>query len=152
MSKELRFTGSFRLDLLLDELLAAFPDWIVEDGEGNRQILVALFGDLDRTQNADDAPENAIIIRVPDDAGETAIAAVIAAHDSHGSTVAENTASQVRALAASVVGVALTSLTTEQVRAVVALLLLDTGALDENLVIKPLDEWTGYFSGKENVE
>ncbi len=65
MSKQLIYTGTYKLYLLMDELLAAFPGWL-RDGicdlrlEGNIQ---------------------GVRLTVPDDADEDAIAAVIAAHD-----------------------------------------------------------------------
>ena len=69
MSRLLVYTGTFKLHLLMDELFAAFPHWLVGEGEA-RRCLLRLEGNA-----------QGVRLTVPDDADETVIAAIVAAHD-----------------------------------------------------------------------
>ena len=72
--------------------------------------------------------EDDLVRRVADDKAITAAAA--AARDA------------VKAIAQSAVGVAVNDLTTQQLKSMVAVLLWKAGAVDSDLTIKPLGEWT----------
>jgi hypothetical protein len=69
---KLTYQGTFNPDLLMDQLLAAFPQWIyVENSE--RRCKMQLDITLDNTQ---------VFLEVPEDTDTAAIEAVISAHDS----------------------------------------------------------------------
>lgn len=66
---KLTYPGAFKQALLMDELLAAFPEWWVDEEE-QRHCLLTLEGNAEGVR-----------LTVPDDADEDAIAAVVAAHN-----------------------------------------------------------------------
>jgi len=63
------YAGTYKQSLLMDELLDAFPEWIVGEGE-DRQCLLYLEGN-----------KQGVRLTVPDGTNEVAVAAVINAHD-----------------------------------------------------------------------
>jgi len=77
MTKILTYAGTFKQYLLMDELLANFPEWIVGEGD-DRQCLLYLEGN-----------EQGVRLTVPDTADEAAIQAVIDAHDPNVLSVGE---------------------------------------------------------------
>lgn len=66
---QLTYAGTYKLGLLMDELLAAYPEWLVGDAP-TRHCLLRLEGN-----------ELGVRLSVPDDSDAGAIAAVVAAHD-----------------------------------------------------------------------
>ena len=74
---ELIYAGTFKQALLMDELLAAFPEWIVGEGE-ERQCLLYLEGN-----------DKGVRLTVPYGTSEAAVEAVVLAHDSEALSVGE---------------------------------------------------------------
>lgn len=76
MTKRLIYSGQFKPNLLMDELLAIFPEWIVPNPlpgyPDNKKSLLYLESTLDKTE---------VQLTVPADADETAIKNVVDAHD-----------------------------------------------------------------------
>jgi hypothetical protein len=73
----LTYAGTFKQSLLMDELLAAFPGWII--GEGMEcQCLLHLEGN-----------QQGVRLTVPDGSDEQAIEAVITAHDPNTLSIGE---------------------------------------------------------------
>jgi len=80
MDKALVFAGIYKLPLLMDELLAVFPEWLMkEDDEWHCLLRV-------------EGNDKGVRLTVPDGADESAIAAVVAAHDPDALSVAEQVA------------------------------------------------------------
>ena len=135
--KTLTFPGSWRPDLLTDELLAAFPAWrgtlITDPMLGQVYVNPLLQLSVTRDQ---------LTLTLPDDADESALAAVLAAHNPAARTRAELHRAQVLDLAAGAAGKRLVDLTAAEVRALLAVLLWRNGAIDEALRVRPLDDWT----------
>ena len=77
MTKILTYAGTFKQYLLMDELLANFPEWIVGEGD-DRQCLLYLEGN-----------EQGVRLTVPDTADEGEIQVVIDAHDPEALSVGE---------------------------------------------------------------
>ena len=73
----LTYAGTFKQALLMDELLAAFPEWIVGEGD-ERQCLLYLVGN-----------ELGVKLTVPDGTNEAAVEAVVLAHDPEALSVGE---------------------------------------------------------------
>jgi len=73
----LTYAGTFKQALLMDELLAAFPEWIVGEGE-YRQCLLYLEGN-----------DQGVRLTVPDGSDEQAIEVVVLAHDPEALSVGE---------------------------------------------------------------
>lgn len=69
MTKKLTYQGIFKRHLLMDELFAAFPEWIIGEGD-ERQSLLYMEGN-----------QLGVKITVPNNADENDIQAVIDAHD-----------------------------------------------------------------------
>ena len=77
MSKTLTYAGTFKQHLLMDELLATFPEWLVGEGDG-RQCFLGLEGNV-----------QGVRLTVPDAADDGEIQAVIDAHDPNALSVGE---------------------------------------------------------------
>jgi len=73
----LTYAGTFKQHLLMDELLVAFPEWIVGEGE-ERQCLLYLEGN-----------DQGVRLTVPDNSDVLAIESVINAHDPNALSVGE---------------------------------------------------------------
>ena len=69
MAKNLVYQGTFKQSLLMDELLAAFPEWLIGSGE-DVECLLYLVGN-----------DQGVKLTVPDVADEGEIQVVIDAHD-----------------------------------------------------------------------
>jgi len=68
---KLIYDGKFNAPRLMDELLAAFPEWVYTQN-GEQQCKLFLQANLDSTE---------VILDVPDGSNEQAIRAVISAHN-----------------------------------------------------------------------
>ena len=67
---ELIYTGTFKQHLLMDELLTAFPEWIIGEGD-ERRCLLYLVGN-----------DQSVKLTVPDGSDVLVIEVIINAHDS----------------------------------------------------------------------
>ena len=130
MTKQLLFTGTFKQHLLMDELLANFPEWRIGEGE-DRQCLLYLEGN-----------DQGVKLTVPDDSDEEAIETVVLAHDPEAPTAGETLRSNIRTIAQSAAGIALNDLTATQSRALVAVLLWKAGGVAHDMTVKALGDWT----------
>lgn len=83
---KLTYTGTFNAPVLMEELLAAFPDWLYTQN-GETQCALSLQAKPDGTE---------VYLDVPDNSDVAAIQAVIEAHDPMKLTPAEQ-AEQARA-------------------------------------------------------
>jgi len=129
VAKLLTFSKPNRLEKLAEEVKAALPALVGEYSPGYPFLRVQGLGDDIR-------------IEVPDDADESAIAAVVSAHEPAAPTAGETLKAQVDSLASSAVGVRLDNLTAGQVRALMAELLIKEGAVATDMTVRPLGEWT----------
>lgn len=129
MTKQLKYTGAFKLYLLMDELLASFPEWLVGEGE-DRQCLLYLEGN-----------EKGARLTVPDDADEEAIETVVLAHDPEKLTSYENVRNKIKIVAKSAEDVALNDLTQGQIKALLAVMLWKAGGVADDMTVKALGEW-----------
>ena len=77
MAKNLVYQGTFKQSLLMDELLAAFPEWLIGSGE-DVECLLYLVGN-----------DQGVKLTVPDVADEGEIQVVIDAHDPEVMSVGE---------------------------------------------------------------
>ena len=77
MTKQITYDGTFNQSLLMDELLAAFPGWLIGEGE-ERQCLLYLDGN-----------DQGVRLTVPDDAIEEEINVVVTAHNPDELSIAE---------------------------------------------------------------
>lgn len=75
------------------------------------------------------------------DADILAVQAIVRAHDATTKTPAQQAREDLKAVAQSAVGVAYTDLTTNQLKALLAVLILESGGLANDLTIKPLGQW-----------
>lgn len=127
MTKILTYYGSFNIATLADALLAAFPaiEPLTPDGSSR------LYGYPDHVD-----------LLVPDGADETAIQAVIDAHDPAAPSEADQLRETVVAIAQSAAGVPINDLTTVQIKALLAVVIWRVGGIAPDMTIRPLNDWT----------
>lgn len=81
--KKLEFDGTYNQPLLSEELFAAFPEWHEPDpwnSPDDRVTKVIIEGNIHFPRQPGDKSTK-VILQVPDEANETAIAAIVQAHD-----------------------------------------------------------------------
>lgn len=128
--KILEYPGRFNRELLSDQLVTTFPEWLEPAAGGGFTALYQLVG-------------NALGVRltVPDEADEAAILVVIQAHNPDEEPAGTALRRQILQLAQSAVGVRANDLSTAQIKALLAVVLWRHGAWTQDMRIRPLGEW-----------
>ena len=124
MTQTLTLTGEFNGPQLMDELLAAFPDWVT--GVGRLRV--------------ETRPGEARL-EFPTATDREAVLAVARAHDPAAERPKERLRRQVLALAAAAAGRAFDSLTPAEAQALLAVVLLRHGALGADGRVRPPADW-----------
>ena len=130
MRKQLTYKIVYK-SYLMDELLAAFPEWLVGEGEDRRCLLFMSMND----------ERDGVKLIVPNEADEKAIEAVVLAHDPNKPTEYEILRSKIKATAKSAEGVLLKDLTLGQIKALLAVMLWKAGGVSDDMTINKLGEW-----------
>ena len=133
MTKQLKYSGTYKLNLLADEIRAAFPKWWTE---------IIHYGEIAyETEFYLEGNDKGVKLTVPDIADEIAIQTIIDAHDPDIPTAKEALKAKIISLAQSATGVALNDLTNSQIRALVAVMLWKSGGVASDMTVKSLREW-----------
>jgi len=118
--------------LLLEEMAERFPEWVDENNLLDPYRFAVVFYDTGK-----------VTLRVPDDADLKAVKELIDAHDPKRLTRREHIRQMVLNAASGAAGKNVKSLTTAEQRALLACLLFRAGAIDENGIVQPLEDWIG---------
>lgn len=117
--------------LLHEELAAAYPALVT--GDALKPYLFELMY----------YPDGKTVLEMPDGVDEKAAQAVIDAHDAKRPDRRTRIRQMVLNAASGAAGKNVKSLTTAEQRALLACLLFRAGAIDENGIVQPLEDWIG---------
>ena len=123
----IRVNGRFRGEVLMDELYAAFPEWLPQPGAAPQLRLETTAGELWLT--------------LPPEADLDAVARVLQAHNPDAESQFEALRRRLNALAQGAVGKDVADLASADVAALLVLLLQRSGGLTSRGRVRPLGEW-----------
>jgi hypothetical protein len=120
---ERNYAGTFRPDLLIEDITTAMPELI------GQPLYVGLI-------------DGGVVVGCPDDTDTARLDQAVAGYDPNGETQADKFRDAIIATAQGAVGVALKDLTSAQIKSLMAILLYKARGVDPvTLAVKPLSAW-----------